>query len=69
MILGAFRYHATLTNSILYTTSRPCPKCAQMIVQSGIKTVVCGGKWDEEMGTEKIKAVKEIFYRAKIALL
>ena len=67
MILGAFRYHATLTNSILYTTSRPCPKCAQMIVQSGIKSVVCGGKWDKD--TKKREAVEEIFYRAKIALL
>ena len=43
-IVSAFRYHADLTASILYTTSQPCPKCAQMIVQSGIRTVVYGGR-------------------------
>ena len=46
-IVSAFRYHADLTNCILYTTVLPCHKCAQMIVQSGIKTVVYGKKEKE----------------------
>lgn len=69
--MSALKHHADLNGSILYTTSPPCPKCAQMIVQSGIKYVVYGKKKetcearDEEM---KQKAV-DIFYEAKIATL
>ena len=66
-IVSAFRYHASLTTSILYTTGQPCSKCAQMIVQSGIKSVVCGGKWIENMNQEDREAVDKIFYWAKIA--
>ena len=61
-IVSAFRYHADLTASILYTTSEPCPKCAQMIVQSGIRTVVHGTGQLEDTASE-------IFYRAKTAYL
>ena len=60
-IVSAFRYHADLTNCILYTTAPPCYKCAQMIVQSGIKTVV-HGKGSKPMSDE-------IFYWAKVATL
>ena len=52
-IVSAFRYHADLTNSTLYTTGVPCPKCAQMIVQSGIKTVVYGGENEIEKSADK----------------
>ena len=63
-IVSAFRYHADLTNCILYTTAPPCHKCAQMIVQSGIKTVVYG-KGSETMSEQS----DEIFYWAKVATL
>jgi deoxycytidylate deaminase len=63
-IVSAFRYHADLTNCILYTTAPPCHKCAQMIVQSGIKTVVYGNG-DKTMSEESV----EIFYWAKVATL
>ena len=64
-IVSAFRYHANLTNSILYTTSPPCSKCAQMIVQSGMRTVVYGNKREISMEKE----ATEIFYLAKVATL
>ena len=80
--MSAFRYHADLTNCILYTTAPPCHKCAQMIVQSGIKTVVYGnaknqggaeggrgeGDEEDESFSEKVSA-KEIFYWANVATL
>ena len=72
MIVSAFRYRADLTNSILYTTAYPCNKCAQMIVQSGIKTVVHGekkeGEGDAKDSSEEVSA-EEIFYWAKVATL
>ena len=80
--MSAFRYHADLTNCILYTTAPPCHKRAQMIVQSGIKTVVHGKKQREvesrggaEGGSEENDeedeevSAEEIFYWAKVATL
>ena len=59
--MSAFRYHADLTNCALYTTGVPCAKCAQMIVQSGIKTVVYGGKNERKKSANKMeKAAKEM---------
>ena len=52
-IVSAFRYHADLTNCILYTTAPPCHKCARMIVQSGIKTVVYGKNAENQGGAEE----------------
>ena len=63
-IVNAFRHRADLTNCILYTTDLPCNKCAKMIVQTGIKTVVHGGK-----GSEMQEEAKKIFYWAKVAIL
>ena len=55
--MSAFRYHANLTNSTLYTTGFPCHKCATTIVQSGIKTIVHG---DHKSNIEKrVKKAEE----------
>ena len=64
-IVSAFTHRADLTSSILYSTSCPCVKCAQTIVQSGIRTVVYGKRLDEGDMDEE---VSEIFYRAKTAV-
>ena len=70
-IVSAFRYHADLTSATLYTTGVPCSRCATKIVQSGIKTVVYGGKISidstevEQMEPE----AKKIFYWGKVATL
>ena len=55
--MSAFRYHADLTNCILYTTAPPCHKCAQMIVQSGIMTVVYGKKQREVESQGRVDGV------------
>ena len=67
-IVSAFRYHADLTSATLYTTGVPCPRCATKIVQSGIKTVVYGGK-DGSPNAEMKPEAKEVFYWGKIATL
>lgn len=67
-IVGAFRHHADLTSSILYTTGKPCPKCAKMIIQSGIKVVICGKYQQKEKKSEKEKSSVDILNRAKIAV-
>ena len=63
-IISALRQHADLTNCLLYTTTPPCNKCAQMIVQSGIKTVVYGKK----NGHQVDEKAMDIFYWGKIAI-
>ena len=65
-IVSAFRYHADLTNSTLYTTGVPCPKCALTIVQSGIKTVVYGGKNEIEKSANKIAKLMEAADNMKV---
>ena len=66
-IVSAFRYHADLTNSTLYTTGVPCPKCALMIVQSGIKTVVYfAGGMEVKVSEDMKKCAKEIEKDAEI---
>ena len=72
-IMSAFRYRANLTSSILYSTARPCFKCAQLMVQSGIRTVVYADPSSQTKDEEEDKAankwenVMEIFYRAKMS--
>ena len=69
--MSAFTHRADLTSSILYSTSFPCVKCAQTIVQSGIRTVVYGkGDMDKrDMDKRDMdKRVSEIFYRAKTSV-
>jgi dCMP deaminase len=40
-ILQAARFGATaIEDSVLYTTTFPCPLCAKMIVQSGIQKII-----------------------------
>ena len=67
-IVSAFRHHADLTNSILYTTSPLCFECAKIIVQSGVRTIIYP---PQRSTSEDLKhaAVKEMFYRAKISYM
>ena len=58
-IMSALRQHADLTNCLLYTTTPPCNKCAQMIVQSGIKTVVYDGEKSAMKMKEAAKKMNE----------
>ena len=55
--MSAFRYHADLTKTTLYTTGFPCHKCAALIVQSGVKTVVYSGKYKNEIEREALTAL------------
>ena len=55
-ISSAYRFRADLTKCTLYTTKYPCIECTKVIVQAGIKVVVCGEKKDQE---------DDIVYRSK----
>lgn len=70
-ILSAYRYHANLTNSTLYTTGYPCHKCAALIVQSGIKTVIYNKDYPTEtaIAPADLDAAKKIFFYGKVAML
>lgn len=70
-IISAFRYHADLTSSILYTTAPLCFECAKIVVQSGVRTVIHSPMEDTDTcaHNEDHEKVEEIFYRAKMPYL
>lgn len=39
----------------LYTTFTPCTQCAKMIINAGIKRVVCASNYPDELGTQLLK--------------
>ena len=47
-IISAFRRQADLSTCSLYVNQSPCPECAKLIAQSGIKHVVYGEKYKKE---------------------
>ena len=66
-IMRAFKFHADLSSSALYTTSPPCYHCAKIVVQSGVKFVFYSPSSSEDQ--ERLKhpnAVMEMFRRAGI---
>ena len=67
-IVSAFRYHADLTSATLYTTGVPCPRCATKIVQSGIKTVVYGGKDGSPNAVQCLISLRYIPVRGRVAI-
>ena len=55
-ILSAFRVRADLTSSVLFITSPLCIHCAKIIVQSGVKEVICSSS-EQEMKKEDVAAM------------
>ena len=58
-ISRAHRSRVDLTKCILYTTKYPCLECTKFILQAGIRDVVHGEKFSEDVpekdNTENIK--------------
>lgn len=44
-------------NATLYVTMSPCPTCANLIVQSGIKKVIYKSKYKDTSGVQLMKSV------------
>ena len=61
-ICQAARYGISLEDSTLYCKMTPCYTCAKMIINTGIKRVVCSKDYHASKDT------KELFKQAKIKL-
>lgn len=61
-IIQAARHGISLQNATIYCKMTPCYHCAKMIINSGIKRVVC------EKDYHASKDTKEIFKKAEIVL-
>lgn len=49
-------YHGISTKgATMYTTISPCVQCAKMIINSGIKRIVCAGRYHEHEALELLK--------------
>lgn len=59
-ICQAAKFGISLDNATLYCTMEPCFTCAKMIVNCGIKRVVCNKKYHAAADT------RELFKKAKI---
>jgi dCMP deaminase len=58
VILQAARHGVSLKESIIYITHTPCSICAKMIVNAGIREVVCSGDYPDEFALGFLKDAK-----------
>ncbi|MCD6218113.1 cytidine/deoxycytidylate deaminase family protein [bacterium] len=54
-IVQAAKFGISLDGATIYCTIRPCLICSKMIINAGIKKVVCKGDYPHEMGLEMFK--------------
>jgi len=62
MIAYCAKHGIATKDSILYTTSFPCKKCAELVIQAGIITVYYDRGYHKELDDE----VKQMFLNAKV---
>lgn len=55
-IAYAARYGMALDNSVMYTTYTPCLACAQLIINSGIVSVVALRAYRDQAGADLVEA-------------
>ncbi len=55
IIIQAAKYGASLDGATLYVTVTPCFICAKMLINTGIKEIVCKGKYPDNMSEIMLK--------------
>jgi dCMP deaminase len=55
VIIQAAQYGVTTAGSTLYVTCQPCFICAKMLVNAGIRRVVCEGPYPDPMAQEILR--------------
>jgi len=56
VILQAARHGVSLRDSIIYVTNTPCSICAKMIINAGIREVICSGDYPDKFSKDFLKA-------------
>lgn len=54
-IIQAALHGVSIENATMYTTHQPCIMCAKMLINSKIKRVIYGTKYNDEKGLEFLK--------------
>jgi len=54
-IIQAAVHGTPLKGSVLYLTNQPCIICAKMIINAGIKEIIIGGDYPDEMARDFLK--------------
>ena len=57
IISEAARRGESLDGGIIYITSYPCSICAKMLISAGIKKIICGGEFEDELTKDFMKEV------------
>ncbi|MCP4653118.1 MAG: cytidine deaminase [Candidatus Omnitrophica bacterium] len=65
VILQAARHGVSLCDSVLYITHTPCSICAKMIINAGIKEIICAGTYPDENAQTFLKEAKIKLTRIK----
>jgi len=68
-IAAAARKGHALEGGILYSTLRPCPSCATMIIQAGIKRVVTPAGIDERSKRDGCEFGEKLLLEAGVKVL
>ena len=57
IISEAERRGESLDGGIIYITSYPCSICAKMLISAGIKKIISGGEFEDELTLDFVKEV------------
>ena len=57
IISEAARRGESLDGGIIYITSYPCSICAKMLISAGIKKIISGGEFEDELTKDFMKEV------------
>ena len=55
VIVQAALHGISSEGAILYTTNSPCTLCAKMLINAGIKKIILGGEYPDELGLKLLK--------------
>lgn len=58
VLLQAASYGVSVKESVLYITNSPCSICAKMIINAGIKEIICRNNYPDKMAQRFLKTAK-----------
>jgi len=66
-IIQAALHGVSIAGSTLYVTHQPCLTCAKMIINAGIKRVVYGGRYPDDMAVSFLEqaGVELVYFQGK----
>ncbi len=71
VIIQSAVFGVSIKDSILYCTNAPCVVCAKMLVNAGVKEIICSGDYPDELAKKILdeSQIKIRFFNNKSSLL